>query len=255
MSTMSLVPFHGAAIEALQHEGEFYVVVRRICASLGFDEEAQRQKLRAKPWAVALMIKATGADGKQYEQFCLSIKSLPMWLASINASKVKPDLRPTLELYQREAADVLYRHFLGAERERERRLTPPDIMPTMPLRPTDIAAAWAQAHLVAVDAGGLLLKDIYPRYLRWYMDQHMAPAGAALPGSTTLSRGIVTAGFKRHPVPHIVGFRVQFAERPQEVRLQRVAVQPAQPSVNSAQLRSIVEDTVRRVLAEGRETP
>ena len=59
--------------------------VRMACEHLGIDEEGQRQKLKnaeRAPWAVACMTKATGPDGKMYEQFMLHLESVPMWLAS-----------------------------------------------------------------------------------------------------------------------------------------------------------------------------
>lgn len=109
---LTLVPFYGSAIEAIQHEGQPHVVVRRVCEHLGIDLESQRKKLKTKAWAGAVIITAPSGGGSQ-EAFCLPLRAFPMWLASITPSKVRPEIRPTLEAYQREAADVLYRYFLG----------------------------------------------------------------------------------------------------------------------------------------------
>jgi hypothetical protein len=43
----------------------------------------------------------------------IDIESLPMWLTSINASKVAPELREKLEVFQCEAKSVLSAWFVG----------------------------------------------------------------------------------------------------------------------------------------------
>ena len=50
---------------------------------------------------------------------CLPVSKLAAWLFSIHASKVKPELRTAVEMYQREAADVLDRHFRLREERRD----------------------------------------------------------------------------------------------------------------------------------------
>ncbi len=107
------VPFDGDTLEGVLHDEHLWVVVKRVCAALGVDPDGQRRKLRAAPWAVTEMLPATGSDGKTYECFALDMKSLPMWLANIHASKVHPNLRSKLIHYQRECAIVLWGHFFG----------------------------------------------------------------------------------------------------------------------------------------------
>jgi transcriptional regulator with XRE-family HTH domain len=53
------------------------------------------------------------SDGQAREVFCISQDCLPMWLATIYASKVKPAVRPLLVAFQKECAQVLRDHFLG----------------------------------------------------------------------------------------------------------------------------------------------
>lgn len=114
MSAMEIVQFHGSALEAVRIEETVWVSVRRMCEALGLDAEGQRQKLSNRertPWAVACMTKATGPDGKNYESFCLDLDSVPMWLATIDASRVAEASRPKVILFQRECAKVLRDHF------------------------------------------------------------------------------------------------------------------------------------------------
>lgn len=58
---------------------------------------------------------STGSDGKTYEMACLHLDTLPMWLATIQAGRVKPALRAKLARYKCEAAKVLAAHFLPRE--------------------------------------------------------------------------------------------------------------------------------------------
>ena len=111
------VPFYSDNIQAVREGEQVWVVVKRVCEALAIDPEGQRQRLRdpsRAPWAVTCMTQATGPDGKTYEVFALDLKSLPLWLATIDAGRVKPEARFQLVAYQRECADVLARHFFGA---------------------------------------------------------------------------------------------------------------------------------------------
>lgn len=100
-------------LEAGKADGKVWVVVRRVCGMLDIDDEGQRQRLDRTPRATTCVMKAVSEDGKIREVFCIDLDSVPMWLATINASRVAPHLRGTLVLFQREAAKVLRDHFLG----------------------------------------------------------------------------------------------------------------------------------------------
>ena len=108
------VPFHGDEIEVYRRGEDRWLPLRPMCERLGLSFAAQTVKLKGYPWAVVSMIEMTGADGKTYEMFALHLRSLAGWLFSIRASRVAPELREKLTRYQREANDVLYRHFAGA---------------------------------------------------------------------------------------------------------------------------------------------
>jgi hypothetical protein len=53
------------------------------------------------------------ADGKLREAFCVHLDCLPMWLATIETSRVAEHVRPKLVCYQREATKVLADYFFG----------------------------------------------------------------------------------------------------------------------------------------------
>lgn len=111
--TLAHVPFRGGFIEATQLDGEVWVPLSPLCEALGLRTHGQVARLKAKPWATSQIICGVGADGRAREMVFLDLRSLPLWLATIEPSRVKPEVRPALVAYQREATEVLYRHFLA----------------------------------------------------------------------------------------------------------------------------------------------
>lgn len=106
----------GEAIAAANVDGTVWVSVRRMCEALGMDTESQRKRLadsERSPWATTVMMTGVGADGRNREVFCLDLDSVPMWLATIDTSRVAEHARPKVVLFQREAAKVLRDHFFG----------------------------------------------------------------------------------------------------------------------------------------------
>lgn len=113
MSNIVKVQFHGDTIEAIPRDGTAWVVVRPVCDALGIDYSTQVAKLKTKAWATVGLIPMVANDGKNRELFCLDLDSLPMWLATIEPSRVRPEIRSKLERYQVECARVLRDHFFG----------------------------------------------------------------------------------------------------------------------------------------------
>ncbi|MDC0749955.1 phage antirepressor N-terminal domain-containing protein [Polyangium mundeleinium] len=124
-----------AELEAGKDEaGTVWVSVRRVCEVLGVAEQRQLSKMKNKPWAcVTMMVTQTSGDDQRRKVSVIPLKAFPMWLATINVTKVKPELRPTLERFQQEAADVLSAHFLGTlmpqgRKEKYRPITPTPLL-------------------------------------------------------------------------------------------------------------------------------
>jgi hypothetical protein len=114
---LKTVPFHGDTLEALQTpDGKVYVSLRRCCEALGIDPDSQRRRLADKersPWACTVMMTVHDASGRRQEACLVDLDTLPMWLATIDGSRVREEVRPKLLDYQRECARVLREHFLG----------------------------------------------------------------------------------------------------------------------------------------------
>ncbi len=106
------VPFHGGTLQATKNGDKIYIVVRQWCEAIGINPTGQIRKLQTKPWASGEVISSVDARGCIREVYVIPLRAVPKWLSEIKVGKVKPGLRPLLEMYQQEAADVLYHHFL-----------------------------------------------------------------------------------------------------------------------------------------------
>ena len=118
MSSIEVVKFHGDELQVVRDGEKPWVVMRRVCESLDLDFASQWAKLKNKAWACIGMIPIHDASGREQELFCLHLDSLPMWLATIEPSRVKPAAREKLIAYQKECARVLADHFYGRREPR-----------------------------------------------------------------------------------------------------------------------------------------
>lgn len=110
------VDFYGDELEVARDGEVLWVSVRRVCEALGIAEQRQLQKLKGKPWATVTSVVTVAADGKHRETACISLRSLPVWLATIELTRLKNQAaQKKLALYQKEAADVLARIFIDGE--------------------------------------------------------------------------------------------------------------------------------------------
>ncbi|WP_211440093.1 phage antirepressor N-terminal domain-containing protein [Corynebacterium glutamicum] len=106
------VPGTDNRLMAIQRDGEVWVSPNHICMALDIDWKSQHRKLTSKPWAVMVKSTMTAADGKNYQTTMIDRKTLGMWLATIDARRIKSDYaRSILEAYQVEAADALDSYF------------------------------------------------------------------------------------------------------------------------------------------------
>ena len=117
--------FHGDTLDVIPDGDRLHVGVRAVCEALGVDTSGQLQRLKRKPWAVMGVISTTASDGKTYDMSAIDLRSLPMWLATIEPSRCRADVREKLALYQVECAAVLAEHFLP------RVMPQPDVTPLL----------------------------------------------------------------------------------------------------------------------------
>lgn len=111
MNTLVQIPFHGQTITAMSDEGKPLVSLRHMCESIGVDFAGQFTKLKNKSWATVVLNSTVAEDGKTRTMTMIDRRTMTMWLATIEPSRVNPEARPLLAAFQNEAADALDAYF------------------------------------------------------------------------------------------------------------------------------------------------
>jgi hypothetical protein len=132
-ATMVAFHFHGDQLDVIPpHDDvrEVHVGIPALCAVFGVDFSTQLRKLRSDP-AVGVVMMSTPSAGGIEETACIPLRALPLWLAAIHPSKIRPELREKLIRYRREATDILADHFLGPRRPVQGSLPPRAQLPSL----------------------------------------------------------------------------------------------------------------------------
>ncbi|MEX6112537.1 phage antirepressor N-terminal domain-containing protein [Providencia stuartii] len=116
MSTISTinVPFHGANLCIVNHDGNPYVPMKPIIEGMGLDWASQFTKLK-KRFSKGIVEIAIPSKGGEQSMICLAMHKLTGWLYSIMPNKVKPEIRDKVIQYQEECDDVLYEYWTTGE--------------------------------------------------------------------------------------------------------------------------------------------
>lgn len=115
-----ITQINGADIVTVEQDGETYVPIKPICQALGIEAAPQREKIQKDEFfdSTGTIIVSVAADEKEREMFCIRLRDVYGWLATINPGKVAPEAREAVTRYRRECYDVLYDHFAGSLRRR-----------------------------------------------------------------------------------------------------------------------------------------
>ncbi|EEV4555588.1 hypothetical protein EKD30_001453 [Escherichia coli] len=111
LSTIN-VPFHGAELYVVNHNGEPYTPMKPIVEGMGMDWASQftKMKQRFKTCIVKITMQLPG-DEQRREIICLALRKLAGWLQTIIPNKVRPEIRDKVIQYQEECDDVLYEYW------------------------------------------------------------------------------------------------------------------------------------------------
>lgn len=114
-SSAVIAKINNQEIVVLGSNEERLIPIRPICDALGIASNKQVEKIKEDEilGSVATLRVSTGADGKQYDMFCLPLQYIFGWLFTINPKNVNEDAREAVTKYRQECYDVLYRHFFG----------------------------------------------------------------------------------------------------------------------------------------------
>lgn len=104
MTEIATIPFHGGEVLAAEMDGKKYAVLRPITDAIGIAFPAQLRKLQSKSWATVLKLSTQDHyDG----MLAVDLKTLTMWLATLNENAVSEAARPVLVRYQAEVAEAI----------------------------------------------------------------------------------------------------------------------------------------------------
>jgi hypothetical protein len=101
------VPFHGADLFVVNHDGEPYTPMRPIIDGMGLTYQGQAEKLKSR-FAKGVREIMIPTKGGEQTMLCLALRKLNGWLQTISPNKVKPEIREKVIQYQDECDDVLY---------------------------------------------------------------------------------------------------------------------------------------------------
>lgn len=118
MPQILISKINGVDIVTVDRDGEIFVPIKPICEAIGIDAKAQRAKLQEDEFfaSTGAIITSVAADEKEREMYCIRLRDVYGWLATINPGKVAPEAREAVTRYRRECYDVLYEHFTGSMR-------------------------------------------------------------------------------------------------------------------------------------------
>jgi P22_AR N-terminal domain len=102
--------FHGHKLQAVDIEGEIYVVMKNVVEGMGLRWQPQRERIRSsKRWHDSVLPCQT--PGGPQGMLCMPLLKLHGWLFTINPEKVAPHLRNDVILFQEECYSVLFNYF------------------------------------------------------------------------------------------------------------------------------------------------
>lgn len=116
MNNLITIPFHNQTITAIESDGNHYIAMRPIVENLGLKWAAQSVKINQRFNSSVSIIETVGESGKKRKFLCLPLTKLAAFLYSINASKVKPELRKTIIVYQEKCDEVLDDYFRNQQK-------------------------------------------------------------------------------------------------------------------------------------------
>lgn len=116
------VPFHGAELYVVNHNGEPFTPMKPIVDGMGMDWMGQYIKLKQRFVKGIEEISIPTAGGIQ-KMICLALRKLAAWLNTISPNKVKPEIRDRVIQYQDECDDVLYEYWTKGQVTNPRKAT------------------------------------------------------------------------------------------------------------------------------------
>jgi hypothetical protein len=119
----ALLDIYGVNIITVYEGGQIWVALKPIVEALGLDWSSQRSKInRLKEEGVAISPHPVKTNGGTQKMLFIRLEDLPIYLYSINISKVKPEIKPKLLKFKRETAEVIRNYWMNKFKQEEEQL-------------------------------------------------------------------------------------------------------------------------------------
>lgn len=106
------VPFHGADLYVVEHNGQPYTPMKPIVEGMGLDWKSQHRKLAANESRWGMVELTIPSAGGAQSASSLPVRKVAAWLATIESGKVKKtEVRARVIQYQNECDDVLWQYW------------------------------------------------------------------------------------------------------------------------------------------------
>ncbi|MFI8742737.1 phage antirepressor N-terminal domain-containing protein [Stutzerimonas zhaodongensis] len=91
MSGLINVPFHGANLYLVEHQGQPFVPMKPVVEGIGLDWGGQFKRMsnNADRWGVVLM--EIPSEGGPQMTTCLPLRKLAGWMATVQAGRIKSE--------------------------------------------------------------------------------------------------------------------------------------------------------------------
>lgn len=107
MSEIVHIPFRGDDLLAIEVNGKPHVAFKPVVFALGLDYSAALQRLKRQHWAATAVTTIPDGNRSVQQVVTVDVKTLLMFLATVQTSRVAEAMRPKLVAYQSEVADVI----------------------------------------------------------------------------------------------------------------------------------------------------
>ncbi|WP_366940355.1 phage antirepressor N-terminal domain-containing protein [uncultured Gilliamella sp.] len=95
-----MVQFHNQSLIVLNYQDKPYIVMKPVCENIGLDWHAQLNRInRHNILSKAVVMIATSTNGGVQKSVCLPISMINGWLFGIETSRVKLEIRATIQEY------------------------------------------------------------------------------------------------------------------------------------------------------------
>lgn len=119
------VPFHGAELYVINHNGEPYTPMKPIVEGMGMAWQSQLVKIKQRfNTCVTEIVMQLPGDNQRRSVVCIALRKLAGWLQTISPNKVKPEIRDRVIQYQEECDDVLYEYWTKGQVTNPRSVEP-----------------------------------------------------------------------------------------------------------------------------------